>query len=180
MNTVQEKMDIIQDIISLAWEEIANQELANDQGADFPAELNTRNLDELHDLLVKAPVLLDALKYLAENINLKKLNIKKDFSLINAHAQATKLIHELTYVAPPEPPKYAITFFEGRKATVIEHTLPELTKEDDPKDLGGQFEYIYAIQDIIELVEALNVNDTLSFQANRDNKNSHGAICRIQ
>lgn len=36
--------------------------------------------------------LLDALKNLAANIDLSKLNVRKDFSLLNAHAAATKAL----------------------------------------------------------------------------------------
>lgn len=37
--------------------------------------------------------LLEALKALAKEVDLNKLNIRKDFSLINAHAYALKVIH---------------------------------------------------------------------------------------
>ncbi len=47
-------------------------------------------------LIVVAPKMLEALKYLTDSINLSKLNIKKDFSLINAHANATKIMHKAT------------------------------------------------------------------------------------
>ena len=45
-------------------------------------------------LIAAAPELLEACKYLAKEINLSKLNIKKDFSLINAHATALKAIYK--------------------------------------------------------------------------------------
>ena len=38
--------------------------------------------------------LLNALKSLVKEIDLSKLNIRKDFSLLNAHAFATKTIHQ--------------------------------------------------------------------------------------
>lgn len=41
-----------------------------------------------------APELLEALKGLVEEVKLSKLNIRKDFSLINAHAYATKAIYK--------------------------------------------------------------------------------------
>ncbi|HEX6827241.1 MAG TPA: hypothetical protein VF077_13060 [Nitrospiraceae bacterium] len=42
-----------------------------------------------------APELLQALQYLATEVWRLKLNIRKDFSLLNAHACATKLIHRI-------------------------------------------------------------------------------------
>lgn len=47
-------------------------------------------------LIAAAPELLRALEDLTSQINLSSLNIKKDFSLINAHAQALKIIHKAT------------------------------------------------------------------------------------
>lgn len=44
------------------------------------------------DLIASAPDLLLALKGLTKEINLSKLNVRKDFSLLNAHACATKAI----------------------------------------------------------------------------------------
>ena len=41
-----------------------------------------------------APGLLAALKLLAGEINLSKLRVRRDFSLMNAHACALKAIHE--------------------------------------------------------------------------------------
>lgn len=38
--------------------------------------------------------LLEALRSLTKEIDLSKLNVRKDFSLINAHACALKVIHE--------------------------------------------------------------------------------------
>lgn len=43
-------------------------------------------------LAIAAPELLEACKGLVEVIDLSKLKIRKDFSLINAHAYATKII----------------------------------------------------------------------------------------
>lgn len=51
------------------------------------AEANAR-------LIASAPELLYALESLTSEINLRKLNIRKDFSLLNAHAYATKVILE--------------------------------------------------------------------------------------
>ncbi len=45
-------------------------------------------------LIAAAPELLEALQSLAKEINLSKLKIKKDFSLINAHAAALKAIYK--------------------------------------------------------------------------------------
>lgn len=45
-------------------------------------------------LIAAAPDMLRALKELTKEINLSKLNIRKDFSLINAHAGALKEIHK--------------------------------------------------------------------------------------
>jgi hypothetical protein len=41
-----------------------------------------------------APELLDALLSLTQEIRLSKLNVKSDFSLINAHAGAMKVIKQ--------------------------------------------------------------------------------------
>ena len=43
-------------------------------------------------LFAAAPDLLVALKYLAAQIDLSKLNVRKDFSLMNGHAGALKAI----------------------------------------------------------------------------------------
>lgn len=43
-------------------------------------------------LIASAPELLEALRFLASEIKLSKLNVKKDFSLMNAHAGALKAI----------------------------------------------------------------------------------------
>lgn len=43
--------------------------------------------------------LLAALKDLAEAIDLKKLNIRKDFHLLNVHACATKAIWKAEHVS---------------------------------------------------------------------------------
>ena len=45
-------------------------------------------------LIAAAPELLDALLLLCDNIELSKLNVKKDFSLMNAHANACKAIRK--------------------------------------------------------------------------------------
>jgi len=76
----------------LDWVFIASFNLiADDQAtchanADF-AELACNN----HDTLVVA------LQDLTDEINLSKLNIRKDFSLINAHACALKALHSLAH-----------------------------------------------------------------------------------
>lgn len=60
-------------------------------------QANDFNEEEANAKLIAAsPELLQALIDLSKEIDLSKLSIKKDFSLINAHAQATKLIHNLT------------------------------------------------------------------------------------
>ena len=56
-----------------------------------------QGLEERHAnarLIAAAPELLEACKYLTKEIDLSKLNIKKDFSLINAHAAALKAIRK--------------------------------------------------------------------------------------
>jgi hypothetical protein len=47
-------------------------------------------------LIMAAPDLLIALKDLTNQIHLGKLSIKKDFSLINAHASALQAIFKAT------------------------------------------------------------------------------------
>ena len=47
-------------------------------------------------LIASAPYLLEALKALSGQINLSKLDIRKDFCLINAHAAALKAIQKAT------------------------------------------------------------------------------------
>ena len=60
------------------------------QAGDFAQEeANSR-------LIAAAPSLLRALEDLTSEIKLGKLNIRKDFSLINAHAAATKAIRQAT------------------------------------------------------------------------------------
>ncbi len=45
-------------------------------------------------LLAAAPDLLEACRYLVKQIDLSKLNIRRDFSLINGHAAATRAIRK--------------------------------------------------------------------------------------
>ena len=52
----------------------------------------SKNQNKIARLIAAAPDLLQTLKDLAGEINLSKLNIRNDFSLINAHACATKAI----------------------------------------------------------------------------------------
>lgn len=47
-------------------------------------------------LIASAPELLYALQHLAAEIPLGKLNVRKDFHLMNAHACALKAIHKAT------------------------------------------------------------------------------------
>lgn len=47
-------------------------------------------------LIAAAPELLRALQDLTKSIELAKLNVKKDFSILNAHACATKAIYKAT------------------------------------------------------------------------------------
>ncbi len=61
-----------------------------DKYGDHPANLEA---DANGHLIAAAPELLEALLYLVSQVNLSKLNIRKDFSLINAHAAATKAIY---------------------------------------------------------------------------------------
>jgi len=49
-------------------------------------------LDQMEALGKQRDELLEALKLMVKNTSLNKLNIKKDFSLINAHANATRII----------------------------------------------------------------------------------------
>lgn len=51
-------------------------------------------------LILSAPDLLLALRGLVREVNLSKLNVRKDFSLINAHAAATKAIRKATGINP--------------------------------------------------------------------------------
>ena len=44
-------------------------------------------------LFLAAPMMLQALRELTKEVNLSKLNISKDFSLINAHNSALKAIY---------------------------------------------------------------------------------------
>lgn len=58
----------------------------------------TREMDEANAALIaKAPELLEALRDMASEIQsrLHKLNVRRDFSLMNYHAAAAKLIHML-------------------------------------------------------------------------------------
>lgn len=48
-------------------------------------------------MVAAVPELLEALERLVEQIDLSKLSVKKDFSLMNAHAQASKLIHQIKH-----------------------------------------------------------------------------------
>jgi hypothetical protein len=43
-------------------------------------------------LIAAAPAMYEALKFLTSEIDLSKLNVRKDFSLMNAHAGAIKVI----------------------------------------------------------------------------------------
>ena len=47
-------------------------------------------------LVASVPELLYALQSLAGQIDLSRLNVRKDFGLLNAHAFALKVIHKIT------------------------------------------------------------------------------------
>lgn len=51
---------------------------------------------ENQKLCQAAPELLEALKLLVKEVNLPKLNVKKDFSLMVAHAAALKALNKAT------------------------------------------------------------------------------------
>lgn len=51
-------------------------------------------LDELKKSVNSDDELIGALKYLVEKTNHIKLNIRKDFDLINARAYASKMLHK--------------------------------------------------------------------------------------
>ena len=53
------------------------------------AQYTALSVNNLHHLA-------EALEILTKEINLGKLNIKKDFSLINAHANALKALHRIS------------------------------------------------------------------------------------
>lgn len=46
-------------------------------------------------LIAAAPELYEALNGLVSEIDLSKLNVRKDFSLLNAHAYAAKALHRV-------------------------------------------------------------------------------------
>ena len=70
------------------WRDIVSE------GAEFTPAYVGEALERDAYLIAAAPDLLDALIYLCENIELGKLNVKKNFSLINAHAGACKAIRK--------------------------------------------------------------------------------------
>jgi hypothetical protein len=49
-------------------------------------------LDHNAHFIAAAPAMYEALKFLTSEIDLSKLNVRKDFSLMNAHAWAIKVI----------------------------------------------------------------------------------------
>ena len=48
--------------------------------------------ERIANLIAAAPVMYEALRMLTSEINLSTLNVRKDFSLMNAHACAVKAI----------------------------------------------------------------------------------------
>ncbi len=63
-------------------------------GTDEGKKMARENLNHMAQVATGANELLTALKDLAKEINLSKLNVRNDFSLINAHAQALKTIEK--------------------------------------------------------------------------------------
>jgi hypothetical protein len=57
-----------------------------------PEDESVRRMQANARLIAAAPSMLQALKDLTGKIQLWKLNVRKDFSLLNAHATATKAI----------------------------------------------------------------------------------------
>lgn len=53
---------------------------------------NHPEYEENAHLIAAAPAMYEALKFLTSEIDLSKLNVRKDFSLMNAHAWAVKVI----------------------------------------------------------------------------------------
>ena len=58
--------------------------------------LSVQDIARVIDKETHVPELLAALRGLVAEVKLHKLNVKRDFSLINAHAYATKIIHAAT------------------------------------------------------------------------------------
>lgn len=49
----------------------------------------------------------------------------------------------------------------------------------NPKDEGGDWEYIYALEEVIDKVLDLQKMDILEFQANRDDAGTRGILIRL-
>ena len=69
-----------------------NQSMFNNQYKELTTHLEAQANARL---IAASPDLLYALTLLAKNIDLGKLNVKKDFELMNAHANALKVLHKL-------------------------------------------------------------------------------------
>jgi len=70
--SIKKQKQIIEDLITLAYEEIAAQEDHNEDGGEFPAKQNTKNLTAIAPLLKAAPEMkLALLRAAAALTNLK-------------------------------------------------------------------------------------------------------------
>lgn len=96
--TIEEKQ-LVYDVRNFLQCELSNCDDDN-RKADTIEDLITRMDQAIVQL--NQPTLLQALKGLVKEIQLDRYNIRKDFSLINAHAQACKAIREAEETEAPE------------------------------------------------------------------------------
>lgn len=73
---------------------------------------------------------------------------------------------------------YKIAFIETDDISIEKLSLEELVKLN--KTEGADFEWKYAIQEIIDKILDLKQFENLSFKSNRDNPNSLAIILRMQ
>lgn len=69
--------------------------------------------------------------------------------------------------------RYIFCFIEGKYASSGELSI------NDMLDTNNDYEYIYALQDNIDLILDLKVDEKLNLKFNRDYKDSDGVIKRI-
>ena len=75
----------------LISEVMAHYNLSDDEW-DCLSSFTKQKLSTVYAKHAAAPAMYEALKFLTSEIDLSKLNVRKDFSLMNAHAWAIKVI----------------------------------------------------------------------------------------
>ena len=75
--------------------------------------------------------------------------------------------------------QYVATWIDGNEVQILDLNLDQIMF-GNPKDKDNQFEYIYALQDVLDEILDMKLNEVKVVQFNRDDKSTLGVIKRIK